>query len=372
LVTVLLTVLAVPVASRADVVGADALVIVNSDSARYLDFRNNIQPYLDNFGVPYSVLDLKTNTVTTDITQHALIIIGHREIDANHDYLDASAQNILSLAVSNGTGLVNFDCALSSDSVSPNYTFVQDIFAFTNSSDTVSSADITFPATEPGSQLHYITALHSTAESISIRSNLVLAGVTFPANVTALALRGADPLIMITTHGQGRAVQWGGYEWMTMAVKGPMAGLDDLVWRSMVWAARKPFVLRGMPNHVVMRVDDVAGPTAGAASSTALTDWVRIATETGFKPHLELFYNCLNQGEISGIRKAVTNGQATAAIHSQGCGGDSFFFFDHVGKQSWPDDVMAQHQRNPSRQDDVSALFGGGDQYLCRLESVGR
>ncbi len=24
-------------------------------------------------------------------------------------------------------------------------------------------------------------------------------------------------------------------------------GLDDLVWRSLVWAARKPFVLRGMP-----------------------------------------------------------------------------------------------------------------------------
>ncbi|NOS69733.1 MAG: hypothetical protein HOP33_07370 [Verrucomicrobia bacterium] len=343
LVTVLLTILAMPVASRADVVSADALVIVNSDSTRYLDFRNNIQPYLDNFGVPYSVLDLKTNTVTTDITQHALIIIGHREIDPNHNRIDTSAQNILSLSVSNGTGLVNFDCALSSNGVSPNYTFVQDIFGFTYSSDTVSSETITFPATEPGSQLHYVTTLHSTADSISIRSNLVLAGVTFPTNVTAPALRGADPLLMVTAHGQGRAVQWGGYDWMTMAVKGPVAGLDDLVWRSLVWAARKPFVMRGMPNHVVMRVDDVAGPKAETSSSAALTNWVRVATETGFKPHLELFFNCLDPGEIRGIRSAVTNGQATASIHSQGCGGGSFFYFDHAGKQGWPDDVMAQN-----------------------------
>ena len=334
---------AVPNASRADVVGADALVIVNSASARYLDFRNHIQPYLDNFGVPYSVLDIRTDAITATISEHALIIIGHRELDTNHIYFDTSTQNIVSTAVSNGTGLVNFDSALSGDGNSSRYTFVEDIFGFAYTNDTAGSDDITFPATEPGNKLHYITALHSTAEQVPIRSDLNLAGVTLPTGVTAIALRGADPLLMVSTHGQGRAVQWGGCDWMTMTVKGPVAGLDDLVWRSLVWAARKPFVMRGMPPMATLRVDDVSGPTPAVSNTSSLTNWVQVAIDAGFKPYLSLFYDCLDNAEISYIRKVVTNGQATASIHAHGdCGPGGFFYFDHPNLQSWPDNVMAE------------------------------
>ena len=38
---------------------AGAVVLVNSQSAKYLDFQQFIQPYLDTFGFPYTVLDLK-------------------------------------------------------------------------------------------------------------------------------------------------------------------------------------------------------------------------------------------------------------------------------------------------------------------------
>ena len=33
-------------------------------------------------------------------------------------------------------------------------------------------------------------------------------------------------------------------------------GLDDLFWRSFVWAARKPFVLRGYPRFWAVQMDD--------------------------------------------------------------------------------------------------------------------
>jgi len=322
---------------------ADALVIVNSASAHHLDFRNNLQPYLDNFGVPYSVLDVKTNAITTNITQHALIIIGHREIDTNHLYLDTDAQAVLSFAVSNGTGLVNFDYALSGGGFSSNYTFVQDIFGFTYAGNLVSSNSITFPATEPANQMHYITALHSTNDPINIRSNLVLARFGFSTNVVGLALRGTNPVVMVTSFGGGRAVQWAGYNWMTTAVKGPVAGLDDLVWRSFVWAARKPFVMRGMPPMVTLRVDDISGPIASSPSTNSLTNWVQIAVETGFKPYLSLFFNCLDSAEISYIRNLVTNGLATASIHSHGdCGSvNEFFYFNHSALSQWPDSVMS-------------------------------
>ena len=57
-------------------VGADAVVLVNSSSAKYLDFKHSIQPYLDNFGVPYTVLDIASNAVGTNVGNYAVIIIG--------------------------------------------------------------------------------------------------------------------------------------------------------------------------------------------------------------------------------------------------------------------------------------------------------
>src|SRR5207248_2339310 len=98
--------------------------------------------------------------------------------------------------------------------------------------------------------------------------------LTLPSNVTAVALSAAQPFVTINKFGRGRAVQWSSYEWMSTSVLGPLDGLDDLVWRSLVWAARKPFVMRGLPNMVTLRMDDVSGPLW----------WAHIASDMGFKP----------------------------------------------------------------------------------------
>jgi len=37
---------------------------------------------------------------------------------------------------------------------------------------------------------------------------------------------------------------------------GFMMGVDDLFWRSLVWAARKPFVVRGYPRRFAVQMDD--------------------------------------------------------------------------------------------------------------------
>src|SRR3954462_2941270 len=93
---------------------------------------------------------------------------------------------------------------------------------------------------------------------------------------------------------------------MSTTVQGPVNGLDDLVWRSLVWAARKPFVMRGMPNFVTMRVDDVSGPF----------NWVHTANQVGFKPFLGLFINNVTAPAVAELRSLTTNGTATASVHS--------------------------------------------------------
>src|SRR4051794_4501134 len=75
---------------------ADAIVLVNSTSAKYSDFQHWIQPYLDNFGVPYTVQDISTNISAANLTNYALIIIGHKQLDTNHNYLGTNSQVAIS------------------------------------------------------------------------------------------------------------------------------------------------------------------------------------------------------------------------------------------------------------------------------------
>ena len=417
----------------------DGLVLVNSASVDYDGFQHYIQPYLDNFGVPYTVLDIATESIGSDVANYAVIIVGHRQLDPDGLYLDTTEEDYISAAVSAGTGLVNFDNNLS-DGSTPYYQYVDDIFGFSymspptgsgitfisdgstsirincweddhqdpvlttteNTTDlvendgqwteflytpsrdypsilagadeedhglpvlrfyasgipngdyeilanlytsssgrdmryyygfnpgepkahyvdtvggaggsdqheeyslgTISITDGTIniyvqdadllagtyaffgwawirlvEVGAPPDDMHYITDRHEAGEFIGTGS-MTLAGITLPEDVTSIATSSSQPFLAVTTSGGGRAVQWGTYDWMSNAVKGPVYGLDDLVWRSIVWAARKPFVMQCMPPFVTMRVDDESGPF----------DWIHVANDFGFKPWTGLFFH---------------------------------------------------------------------------------
>src|SRR5581483_8634819 len=196
---------------------AGAVVLVNSHSAKYQDFAHFIQPYLGNFGVPYQVLDIASNTVDSSLTNYALIIIGHAQLDTNLTYLSSAAQSSISLAVSNGVGLVSFDNVLATSNT-PIYQFEQDIFGlgYTNP---VDGGNVVFPPTETGSTMHYITSLHATNELLVLsnsnsQSVMTVAGLKLPANDTAVATLEGAPFVVVTKHGAGRAVQWTSYDWI--------------------------------------------------------------------------------------------------------------------------------------------------------------
>lgn len=311
---------------EAEAVGGGAVALVNSASAKYADFQYFIQPYLDHFGVPYSVVDIRTNAAV-NFDQYSVIIVGHSQIDTNHVYLSSASQNSLSAAVVSGSGLVNFDSDLSVADVG-RYEFAQNIFGFSYGSAGAGSS-ITFPPTEPLSQMHFITARHPANDVVTLNASMSVSGITLPTDAQALAVIGGQPFLAIRKFGQGRAVQWTSYDWMVVAVKGPMGGLDDLIWRSLVWAARKPFVIRGMPNFVTMRVDDVEGPLW----------WAHVANEIGFKPWLGPFITPMNQAAVADLRSMVTNGNATASVHAFTA--TDFLYWNHAGATNWPDDVMS-------------------------------
>jgi len=473
---------------------ADAVVLVNSDSADYDDFEHFIQPYLDTFGVPYTVADISTTDITADIVDYALLVVGHRQLYTNDVYLSATEEGYISAAVDAGMGLVNFDNDLSV-SGQPRYQFVQDTFGFdyvtpptgsgvtfvspdgepglrvncweddqqdpvlpttTNGGDVsatdgewtefwylngsrphptvfaavdeqeqyglgvmrfytstipngeyqvianlytssesgrvmryyygytpgdpeefyvdvsggvggadeheeydLGTVDITdgnfeiyvqdadlqsgaypyfgwgwirlVPTGAPPPEMHYITDRHEVGESIGTGS-MTLAGIAtpLPEDVTVLATTGTQPFLAVTTSGQGRAVQWGSYDWISHSVLGQLYGLDDVVWRSIVWAARKPFVTQSLPPFVTMRVDDDSGQLW----------WVEIANEFDLKPWVGAFIRDFTEEESAHLSSLVNAGLATTSIHAL-TWNDSFYFQRNTGP--WPDDVIAAH-----------------------------
>ena len=297
---------------------ADAIVLVNSASAgAYPDFAHYIKPYLDHFGFAYTTIDVASQPIPANIGDYAVIIVGHRQLDTDGSSLDSTEQGLISAAVNAGTGLVNFDNDLSANGSAGRYAFVDDIFAF-GYSGTPSGSGLTFPNTG-----HYITTQHPTGSFLGTKAAMTLAGITLPpSGVTAVVTSGGAPFVATRTYGAGHAVQFGSYDWMRVDVLGTMYGADDLVWRSVVWAARKPFVMQGLPPFLTMRVDDETGPF----------NWIHVANEFGIKPWAGLFLDNVDDTEAADLSNLVNAGKATASVHAYSL--NSFFYWQQSAQMA--------------------------------------
>jgi hypothetical protein len=353
-ITAFLLALAVMGAPRANANNAGAVVLVNSQSAKYLDYVHFLKPYLGQFGVPCSVLDISSNTVNSSLTNYALIIIGHAQLDSNHVYLNTNAQVAIVSAVSNGIGLVSFDNALSVSNA-PSYSFEQTIFNF-GYTNFVTNGLIIFPPVPPAVQMPYITSLHVTNGSLQLsnannNTTIIIPRLGLGSNATAVATCGGAPFVVTAQFGLGRAVQWASYDWMSSTIQGPVNGLDDVVWRGFVWAARKPFVMRGFPHLATMRIDDVTGDEASGAGVPSAFWWVHAMTNAGFKPFLAMFiddityesFNFPADDRVVDLSNLVASGSVTASVHSFSTNPTNFFYFDHATETQWPNNVMTNN-----------------------------
>ena len=232
------------------------------------EFQRYPERYLEHFQVPYRLIDVST-TPPPDLTAVQLVIAGHRGLN-----LSSAWQQAIITAVQGGSGFVNLDW----DSNIGSNAHMQAIFGATGSVTGTPGTSITLPATflSDGATPHYITALQ-------MRWPVANPASAFPADLvyffhnddngvlgtatctillnghgTVLAKIGSDPLLTVTTFGSGRAVNFGTYDYLHADRFGFMMGIDDLFWRSLVWAARKPFVLRGYPRLFAIQQDDPA------------------------------------------------------------------------------------------------------------------
>lgn len=243
----------------------------NTSSTSPGEYQRYPERYLEHLQIPYRVIDVST-TPPPNLSSVQLIIAGHKGLN-----LSSAWQQAITAAVQSGTGFVNFD----SDPLIGTYTHMQAIFGAATSAAGTAGTTITLPAAylPDANTPHYILGLQMRwpqGNPGSASGDLVYNfhqddnGVQGTATSTVLlnaqgapitggkvlAKIGNDAFITATTYGSGRAVDIGTYDYLRADRFGFTMGIDDLFWRSLVWAARKPFVVRGYPRFFAIQQDD--------------------------------------------------------------------------------------------------------------------
>jgi hypothetical protein len=229
------------------------------------EFQRFAERYLEHLQVPYELIDVSITAPPSDLASRQLIVAGHRGLAPSTAW-----RNAIIAAVSGGVGFVNLD----SDTTIGSQSHIQAIFGATGSLAGTPATSITVPAAvrQGGAAAHFITALQRAfqGDTVTPTGDMVHAFHPDSAGVvqsirstvlteapgTVLARVGTDPLILATPAGEPRAVHFGTLDYLKADRFGFLMGVDDLFWRSLVWAARKPFVLRGYPRLWSVQMDD--------------------------------------------------------------------------------------------------------------------
>lgn len=309
----------------------------NTSSTTPGTYQMGPERYLVHLQVPYKVVDVST-TAAMDLSSSQLIIAGHNGLNPS-----VAWQNAIVAAVANGTGFMNLD----SDTGIGTQSHIQTMFHATGATLGQAQTSITIPAAVQvgGAQAHYIAALqrhwlnddpgditynyHGNGVTTIASNATLLTGATG----TVVAELGTDPLILTSTYGRGRLVDFTTYDYLHADRFGFVEGVDDLFWRSIVWAARKPFVLRGYPRIAAIQMDD---NEVGVMSripdmwNTSLTGTVASDGTGGpWLPQLNLQVSSVATGDTdrAPMITAINANNLHASIHGldYGSGGDMYW-----------------------------------------------
>jgi len=301
--------------------GQTALVLADSSRTEYLFLEEAILAALNHMGVPYDVCDLAHASLTPDQLQdHAVILVAQDGLGTTLD--DAQIETILA-AVRCCVGLVSFD-----------HTLARRVQIATCLGLSLSERPAPVAAALlPTASAHYISALQD--EEPKRLARLVETTGDAAAEDSSQVLLETDtghPALVTTQYDAGRAVQWlvSPSIWLSQ-VFGHANGLDDLFWRSIVWAARKPFAMMAMPPFVTARVDDAIGGGRQFA-------YIDVYNRHGYIPAIGVFLDDIDESTAAAMKRYADAGKAEFAAHAFSY--EHLVFFDYH-RGPYPDDIQA-------------------------------
>jgi hypothetical protein len=266
---------------------------------------------IEHFGMPYRILDLRERELNRDdVSSSSGVIIAQHGIGRG---ISSEGMQALIDGIHEGMGMINFD-----DDAESLQGMIGGIFGISGN---VSRSETDSAIVHDDG--HYITSTRDLGERIAFKRPIGFAriGCLSPSTRTILRSPEGDPIVLATRHGKGRMVQFAlsPHVWLSEYF-GFGEGLDDVFWKSIVWAARKPFCMNAMPPFVTCRIDDCSGSSSplrrGDDSAVNGFKYIDALNEHGFIPNIGLFIDEISEDDSRKIKEKHDAGLAEFSAHA--------------------------------------------------------
>lgn len=284
------------------------LVLADSSSAYSLHLPEVLYSALAHLGIPYEVWDLAGAALDEDsLSGRAAIVIAQEHLGSS---LGSRGVELLLKAAEAGTGVVNFDQDLSLYGSA--YQEAMGLARGPQGSG-MDMEGVTSVVTTDTS--HFISSTRDASADVFLHQPVAAFVATLSDNksrVLAESQSGA-PLLVVRRVGGGRVVQWllAPRVW-TQCYLGHAMGLDDLFWKGIIWAARKPFVMKAMPPYVRFRFDDCNGLWQNGEDFY----FVDVLNEFGHVPSMGLAMRAVTHDGAERIRGLADGSRAEFTPHT--------------------------------------------------------
>jgi hypothetical protein len=264
---------------------------------------------LDHFGMPFEVLDLGADTLSAEILlSHSAIVLAQRGLGRR-----LSEEHVAAIqeAVEKGVGLVNFDGMLS------DYPAVYQRMLGVQSPTAASTVSVAIAC-----NTHPITRTYDPDQKYQLRRPVAFTSLDrIPPGEILLRTEQNLPAAFAMPLGKGRIVQFTvSPDFWLPEYFGHVHGLDGVFWRSIAWAARKPFVMMAMPPFVTTRIDDASGSGSGYLvnkdSAAASFRYIDALNRVGFIPNVGLFTDDITPEDGKIIKEKYDRGLAEFSAHA--------------------------------------------------------
>ncbi len=228
--------------------GMALLAVVDSRKVQaWHEATKAVFPALIHLGMPYAIHDRAAGPLGIElIRSHPAVLLAQEGLSQG---LTLPEQEALLEGLSAGTGLVNLDPGLPLQATA----LAGGLGLSAGAPATTCSAIRTL------SNDHYLTHTRVPGEQIGLLKPVPLLAAAAGSAPMPLASESGAPVLVAGCRG-GRYVHFclSPRVWLNDHL-GHGNGLDGTFWRSVVWAARKPFLMKAMPPFVTIRIDDAQG-----------------------------------------------------------------------------------------------------------------
>lgn len=272
--------------------------------------------------IPYRVLDLAdAREPAQALMTHQAVVLAQEGIG---DSLSETLARQIVKAVCDGIGFISFDHHI--DRYPDSLSAILPVA----SADTKHEAQrVTVPVSD-----HFIVRTHHPDRRHIFQQPLELMCVEMPENHPTLLETDAQlPALAVGQVGEGRIVQYliSPAVW-DIACFGHGAGLDDIFWKSIVWASRKPFVMKAMPRFITMQVQSASGAYDGF-------DWLRGASARGWTPYVGVLTEEIHTDEWPVMAEMAAANQVV--WYPQGMTENRSLYYHHPRSRSYTDDELS-------------------------------